>query len=266
MISKLRAAGATDVIQHGASWVEADAHLKEVVKPALEAKGETCVYVPPFDHEKIWEGNSSMIDELVEQLGDSGAPDAIICSVGGGGLINGVVLGCDRAAQKGGKNAAKWSQTHIFAMETNGADSLATAVAQKEHITLPAITSIASTLGARRVAAKTYEYATTRPSLIHPIVLEDWEAARGVVWMADEMRMLVELANGVCIDFVRDQGPKGLRAVAAQKGLVLTEKSRVLVVCCGGTAVTSDVLEVYRGMVKRAEEGVSLEKEVGLSS
>jgi len=37
-----------------------------------------------------------MIDELKEQLGGV-TPDAIICSVGGGGLMNGVILGCQKA-------------------------------------------------------------------------------------------------------------------------------------------------------------------------
>lgn len=37
-----------------------------------------------------------MIDELKEQMGGV-TPDAIICSVGGGGLMNGVILGCQRA-------------------------------------------------------------------------------------------------------------------------------------------------------------------------
>jgi L-serine/L-threonine ammonia-lyase len=46
MIAKIKAAGASQVIQHGANFGEADSHLRNVVLPADKAG----VYVPPFDH------------------------------------------------------------------------------------------------------------------------------------------------------------------------------------------------------------------------
>ncbi|KKY20246.1 putative serine family amino acid catabolism- protein [Diplodia seriata] len=51
MIGRLRAAGAHDVVQVGATWAEADAHLRDVELRRAEERGETGVYVPPFDHE-----------------------------------------------------------------------------------------------------------------------------------------------------------------------------------------------------------------------
>ena len=59
MIEKLKTLGA-DVVQIGNHWSEADAHLRE----ELLGKDENGVYVPPFDHENIWEGNSTISDEL----------------------------------------------------------------------------------------------------------------------------------------------------------------------------------------------------------
>lgn len=51
----------------------------------------------PYDHELLWLGASSMIDEVAEQLPKNlSAPDAIVASVGGGSLIGGVLLGCER--------------------------------------------------------------------------------------------------------------------------------------------------------------------------
>lgn len=46
MIAKIKAAGASQVIQHGANFREADRYLREVILPADKAG----VYVPPFDH------------------------------------------------------------------------------------------------------------------------------------------------------------------------------------------------------------------------
>ena len=65
MKSKIRTAGATDVIQHGASWAEADQYLREVVFPKAEQKGESAVYVHPFDHPKVWEANATIVPEVV---------------------------------------------------------------------------------------------------------------------------------------------------------------------------------------------------------
>ena len=49
--------------------------------------------VPAYDNPIIWEGHASMIPEIQDQLG-SVKPDAIFCSVGGGGLAGGVIIGC----------------------------------------------------------------------------------------------------------------------------------------------------------------------------
>jgi len=52
------------------------------------------VFIPPFDHPDIWEGNSTIIDEIKADLKEK--PTAIVCSVGGGGLLNGIALGLER--------------------------------------------------------------------------------------------------------------------------------------------------------------------------
>jgi len=51
-------------------------------------------YIPSYNHPDIWEGNSSIVDEIKSQLGD--IPDAIITVVGGGGLLCGLIKGCQK--------------------------------------------------------------------------------------------------------------------------------------------------------------------------
>lgn len=48
--------------------------------------------VPAYEDRLVWEGHSSMIVEVRDQLQKK--PDAIFCSVGGGGLLGGIILGC----------------------------------------------------------------------------------------------------------------------------------------------------------------------------
>ena len=219
MIHKIRTAGASDVIQFGASWVEADAYLREVVMKDAEKRGERPVYVPPFDAQEIWDGHATMIPEVLEQLG--GAPDAVVCSVGGGGLFCGIMQGLEG------------EDTKVLAVETKGADSLALALEQGELATLPAITSIATTLGARTVARRAFEYGGR--GNVRSVVLSDREAMEGCVRFADDERIMVEAACGVSLALCYGER---LRRYLPD----LNKESRVVMVVCGGSNVSVGML------------------------
>ena len=245
MIAKLRAAGATEVVQHGASWKEADTYLREEILAKLNAGGEIeGVHIPPFDHPRIWEGVASMVEEVQRQLPQDGAdgdetPDAVICSVGGGGLFCGVCEGLDRVG---------WGDVQVLAMETVGAESLAKSLEAGELVTLPGITSIATSLGAVRVAEQTFHNGQRKN--VQSVVLRDEEAAMGSWRLADDERVLVDPACGVSV---------ALCYGGRLKGLVpgLRKDSKVVVVVCGGSQVTVEMVaqwrETYGGLVKGDE-------------
>lgn len=224
MISKLRAAGAGDVIQVGASWVEADTHLRETVIPEAAARGEIPVYVHPFDSQDVWDGHATIIPEILDQLPSDSPPDAVVCSVGGGGLFSGIMQGLD---------AAGHSNARVLAVETEGAHSLALSLEQGSLSTLPAITSIATSLGARTVASQAYTYA--QRNCVSSIVLKDAHAKEGCVRFANDERIIVEPACGVSL-------------ALCYKGKLkeylpdLNEKSKVVIVVCGGSNVSAELL------------------------
>ena len=223
MMDKIRTAGATDVIQHGESWQEADDYLRSQLLSG-DADG---VYIPPFDHPDIWEGVGTLVDELALQLSNQ-APDLIICSVGGGGLFSGVT----RPLQKHG-----WSHVNVLVLETKGADSLNASLAKGELVTLPKITSVATSLAARRVCRNAFEEA--RKANVRSVVLEDAEAAMGCWRFADDERMVVEMACGICIAMCYDGR---LRKAYPE----LREESKVVIIVCGGSNTTAGILEEYR--------------------
>ncbi|RHZ72953.1 hypothetical protein CDV55_107968 [Aspergillus turcosus] len=226
MVDKLRAAGASDVIQYGETFSEAGEYMREVImKEDTGDAGKDVVKIAlhPFDNEPIWEGNSTIIDELAAQLppvttreeaiaynGRALPVDAVICSVGGGGLLNGLVMGLERRRRlqkqsshySNGITSSQPDPIHLLAVETEGTDSLALAVAQKSLVSLPKITSQATSLGAIRVSERTFKYAISPPPgiAVHTAVLSDADAARGVLRLADDERLLVELACGVCVE------------------------------------------------------------------
>ncbi|CRG88014.1 L-serine dehydratase, putative [Talaromyces islandicus] len=209
MVDKLQAAGATQVIQHGDTIAEAGVYMKNAVMKEHTPGSEDVVKIAlhPFDHEAIWEGNSSIVDELAHQLppgdeNDTLPVDALVCSVGGGGLMNGLIQGIERRRQAKQKQADIKKDIHILAVETDGTQSMALAMSQKALVTLPAVTSMAVSLACVRVSEQTFEYCITPPPgiAIHSAVLSDADAARGCLRLADDERILVELACGVCIE------------------------------------------------------------------
>lgn len=236
MLAKIRAAGASEVLQHGASWKEADAYLRETVLPEAEKRGEAGVYVPPFDAPDIWTGHATLVDEVKAQMqqlcGEGAKPDVVACSVGGGGLLNGIVEGTERLG-------GEWEDTIVLAVETRGAHSLAESLAQGEHATLPGITSQATSLGCIKVSDRTYELATTRKQ-IKSVVLSDDEAAMGCWRLADDERLIVELACGVNVALC--YGGRLEKAL----GRPVRKDEKVLIVVCGGSAVTIDMIASWK--------------------
>ncbi|KAF2435183.1 serine family amino acid catabolism-related protein [Tothia fuscella] len=242
MITKIKAVGATEVIQIGASWQEADSYLREVIL----VENKNGVYVPPFDHPAIWAGHSTIVPEIMEQLSrvtSANRPDAIVCSVGGGGLFAGIVQGLD---------AAGCPDVPILAVETAGAESLNAALKAGELITLPGINSQATSLGAVRVSERAFEYA--QRSNVRSAVYNDAEAAMGCWRLADDERLMVELACGVNVAVC--YGGRLEKAL----GKKLTTEDKVVIVLCGGSNVTVDMLAGWR------KEYAYIEKEQAVSN
>ncbi|KAK8135411.1 pyridoxal-phosphate dependent enzyme [Apiospora sp. TS-2023a] len=255
IVGKLRRLGA-EVVQTGAHWAAADAHLRE----NLLSKDPAGVYVPPFDHPDIWEGHASMVDELAVQLptlldqgkGD-GVPDAIVCNCGGGGLLNGIMEGIERQTKQKRWAAAKHKKPRVMAIETVGAHSLHASAQAGEHVALPGITSIANTLGAVRVSAKTWEwYASKSKSspadgdggLLSSVTVTDAEAVMGSARLADDALLLVEVACGATIATVYN----GELRRTLGKGLSDAEWAamNVVIIVCGGVNITLEMLGKYR--------------------
>jgi L-serine/L-threonine ammonia-lyase len=245
MIQKLRDAGATDVIQHGDSWFEADTYLRKTyIENQDDGAATRSVYVPPFDHPDIWQGAATMVDEIERQMptreGGAFPADVVVCSVGGGGLFNGIVEGLGRHMQS--RQDGRSQKVRVLAVETKGADSLALAVNEGSLKSLPAITSLATSLGALQVAPQTLKNAQSPPTGVEvsSVVGSDAEAACGSIRLADALRLQAELACGISVEVGS--------SVARLKEFVpeLTPETRVVIIVCGGSNITAEMLAQYR--------------------
>lgn len=241
MVGKLRDLGA-DVVQVGENWAAADRHLREASMPEFERghPGSRAVYVPPFDHKDIWDGAETMVDELETQMPRSPHLkfDGIVCSVGGGGLLCGIMQGVHRLRNSG------YGRPKVLAVETKGGDSLNASVKAGELVTLPAITTIATSLGATRVAEEAFAWTRRFGADLISAVVTDREAVVAMTRFLDDARILVESACGATIAAVYNGDLRNYLG----KGLTdedWADKNVVLVVC-GGSNINLSMLEKYR--------------------
>jgi L-serine/L-threonine ammonia-lyase len=246
MVEKLKVRGA-DVVQIGAHWSEADSYLRE----ELLGRDRDGVYVPPFDHPDIWVGNGTLVEELEEQMRDEGGYDAVVCSVGGGGLFSGIMGGLEKHGRLEGRGGKR---VKVMAMETSGADSLSQSLKKGELVKLPAITSIATSLGAAQVCRKAFEWGQRED--VTSCVFADAEAGMGSVCFADDERILVEAACGVSVAPAYNGTLREI--LFPELGEEEFETLNVVIVVCGGSNITLQMLEGYR--TKYAKDGMVLRK------
>lgn len=194
------------VIVFGAAWDESN-------QRALAIAHETgAAYLHAFDDPDIWDGHATLIDECVT---DGIAFDAVACCVGGGGLLVGIVEGLRRNGLR---------DVPVIAVETEGAASYAKALAAGRPVALPAITSIATSLGARRVCERAV--ALAREHEIVALTVSDAQAVAACLKFADAYRLLVEPACGATLAAL-DVHPE-----------VFARFDRMLVEVCGGIGVS----------------------------
>ena len=203
-IDNLALFGASVVVT-GQHWAQAH----EEAQKELEAEGT--VYFHPFDDEEIWAGHATMIDEVAKE---GFVPDTVICSVGGGGLMCGVVSGLQRN---------ELNSTRVLAVETEGADCLHQSKLAGHSVRLDAITSKAKSLGAVQVCDRAWEYLSS--PVVDVCTVTDDEAQASCDRFLEEHRVRVELACGAA-----------LAAVDQDAHPFVTDAGSILIIVCGGVS------------------------------
>lgn len=200
------------VIVEGESWAEAHEF-------ALKLTEQGAAYIHPFDDPLIWQGHSTLVDEVVAA---SLKPDAIVLSVAGGGLLCGVLEGLHRH---------NWQDIPVLAVGTHGANAFHQSLQTHQWVELDAIRSIATSLGAKRIAQKAFEWINRHDLYSHTV--SDQAAVKACLNFLRDHRLLVEPACGASlatiytpIDFLKN-------------------KENILIIVCGGVSATVDQLEKW---------------------
>jgi len=204
-----------EVLTVGEIYDDAEAYALE-----LAEKDPGACFLHPFDHPALWDGHATLVDELAEQ---TEKPDAIVVSVGGGGLLNGVIQGMDRNG---------WGDVPVIAVEVEGAPGFREALKAGHPVDLEKIDTLANTLAGRRVSQQTMDY--TKNHTILSYVTTDARAANGTLEFVEDFRILVELACGAPM------------SVAYDLPEIIAPYQNVVIVACGGAGVNLPLLLRYK--------------------
>jgi L-serine/L-threonine ammonia-lyase len=261
VIAKLQALGAT-VTVHGEQWHQADEHARALV----ESLSDTAAYISPYDHPLLWTGHSTLVDELAEQLpeayrlwqqqqqesttptnGTDSFPEGttVICSVGGGGLLSGILEGLDRHGAH---------HVQVLAVETRGAHCLAAAWQQQQHdqnappkpVRLSSMTSLATSLGAMQVTPAVLQRAhaySRRAAGFQSVVCTDAQAVHACVQFTRHHYTLVEPACGAALAVAYSPD------LRAQYLASSSYQGPVVIQVCGGSGVTIELLQQWEQQV-----------------
>ncbi|KAI0747897.1 tryptophan synthase beta subunit-like PLP-dependent enzyme [Daedaleopsis nitida] len=255
-IDFLRKEGAEVVIE-GNVYLDALRHAQQMVETESNA-----VMIPAYDDPIVWEGHASLIHEIQHQLPANTRPDAVLCSVGGAGLLGGIIQGC---------KAVGWDDVPLVAVETHGSNCFYQSLALNEGSGFPIdaqsrtppegtsaeydkeynvtvahlakLTSHATSLGASSPAAGVVKMALKRSGGVRSVCIPDEMAMQSALRFAEDHKTLVELACSATL--APAYKPTLFRKVVPHKD----DAPTVVFIVCGGFKITLEDMDAYKQTV-----------------
>jgi len=197
-----------EIVIHGTAWDDANALAMRIARETGR------VYIHPFDNQAVMAGQGTIVPELLQELPN---PDLIVTSIGGGGLISGII-----SATKHYSPA-----TRVVGVETEGADSMYQSRKAGAIVELPAITSIAETLGARKTQPVQFEIVSRHAFDL--VTVSDDSAIRALLEILDKEKLLTEPATSCSV------------AALIEGRIAVRPGENVVVVLCGANVALEDV-------------------------
>lgn len=188
-----------EVVIHGTAWDDAHGLAAQVARES----GRT--YVHPFDNANVMAGQGTLVAEILQHV----EPDVIVASIGGGGLISGILSGVQHFSPS----------TKVFGVETEGADSMYQSHKAGRIVELPAITSIAETLGARKTGK--FQFETVSRYIAGLVTVSDDSAIRALIELMELEKLLTEPAASCSV------------AALLEGKIAFESGDNVVVVLCG---------------------------------
>jgi threonine dehydratase len=181
------------------------------------AKQEKKAYIHPFDDARVMAGQGTIVLELLKQMERI---DSIIVSIGGGGLISGLVSAVKHFTPK----------TKVIGVETEGTHCLSLSIEAGKIVELDEVKSVAAdSLGAPRTEAR--QFAIVSKYVDELIVMNDDDTIEALLELLREEKILVEPASSCTL-------------AALNSGKIRSDLgTNVVAIMCGGNVAVERVCE-----------------------
>lgn len=236
---KLKSYGA-EIILFGNTINEADKHLRNLMN-SIDLNSIHPVYCHPFNNPLIWQGHASLVDEVCQQLPkeELSSLKGMVCSVGGGGLYNGIYQGMKNNKVSG----------EVLLIETKQAPTLSESLQAGDVITLKSVNSMATSLACSYTTKQTLEYYQDKSTIESKLeVIDDIDALRACLAFNKCCKKTVEPACGAALSVAYN------RIDLLYKNFSHLQPSDiVVVVACGGSCTTDADLTTFPQIIRKAE-------------
>ncbi|KAJ7084428.1 tryptophan synthase beta subunit-like PLP-dependent enzyme [Mycena belliarum] len=213
------------VVSHGTDFDEA----KEECARLAAVHG--LVFVPPYDHPLIIAGQGTIGMEILKQMPNSDALDAVFAAVGGGGLVSGIAEYVKRIGNP---------KTKVLGCETIDGDAMAQSLAKGERVTLSEVGPFSDGTAVKIVGQEPFRICQ---KLLDGVVkVDNDELCAAIKDIFDETRSITEPAGALAL--------AALKRYIVENNLVGANKKFVAVV--SGANMNFDRL---RFVAERAELG-----------
>ena len=206
-----------EVILHGANFDEAMAEARR------RCDAEGLYFLHAFDDDAVIAGQGTIGLELLEQVPDL---EAVVCPIGGGGLIGGIAC-----AVKSLRPAVR-----IVGVEAQRVPSMKAAMEHHEPVTVPPGVTIADGIAVRRAGVKTLPLVAEYVDSI--VTVDEEEIAAAILVLLEREKTLAEGAGAAAL------------AALLQRRTGLVGRRTAVLVCGGNIDVTLLSRIIERGLVQ----------------
>jgi len=189
----------TEIVLIGDTFDECQAHALDYTKE------NNMVFIPPFDHLKVIEGQGTVGKEIVDELSNI---DYIFLPIGGGGLCAGV-----------GQYFKMFSpQTKIIGVEPQGAPSMKEALKAGRPVVLDKIQRFVDGASVKKVGDITFELC--KDTLSDMLLVPEGKVSSTILQLYNEDAIVAEPAGALAIAALDQYGGllKGKKVVCVLSG------------------------------------------------
>lgn len=189
----------TEIVLVGDTFDDCQAHALEFTKQ------NNSVFIPPFDHEKVIEGQGTVAKEILEEQSNI---DYVFVPVGGGGLSAGM----------GSYFATYAPQIKMIGVEPQGAPSMKEALKAGKPVILDSIQRFVDGASVKRVGDRNFEIC--KDALADMLLVPEGKVSSTILQLYNEDAIVAEPAGALSIaalDQYADQ-IKGKKVVCVLSG------------------------------------------------